>query len=73
MVLGAPELILIVTCFLCLILLWVVPYWFIFRKAGYPPALSLLMMIPLVNIAMVFYLALADWPILKQLRKEDAQ
>jgi hypothetical protein len=47
-------------------LLVVVPYWFIFRKAGFHPALSLLMIIPLVGVIMRFYLAFADWPSLKR-------
>ena len=40
----------------------------IFAKAGYGWALGLLMLIPIVNIIMAFYLAFADWPIHKELR-----
>ena len=40
----------------------------IFAKAGYGWALGLLMLIPIVNIIMAFYLAFADWPIRKELR-----
>jgi uncharacterized membrane protein YhaH (DUF805 family) len=40
----------------------------IFLKAGYSWALGLLMLIPIVNIIMAFYLAFADWPIHKELR-----
>ena len=40
----------------------------IFSKAGYSWALGLLMLIPIVNIIMAFYLAFADWPVHKELR-----
>jgi hypothetical protein len=66
-----PEIVLIV---LIIIVgggvLIVLPYWSIFRKAGFDPFLSLFMLIPLVNIAMLFYLAFSEWPILKQQQKQ---
>jgi uncharacterized membrane protein YhaH (DUF805 family) len=40
----------------------------IFSNAGYSWALGLLMLIPVVNIIMAFYLAFADWPVNKELR-----
>lgn len=40
----------------------VFPFWRIFRRAGFAGALSLLMFIPVVNIAMLFFLAFARWP-----------
>jgi len=51
---------------LMLILVGIVPYWKIFEKAGFAPALSLLMLVPLVNVVMLFFLAFADWPALKK-------
>jgi hypothetical protein len=38
------------------------PYWQIFKKAGFSPWLSLLMVIPLVNLCALYYLAFARWP-----------
>jgi len=35
----------------------VVPFWQIFRKCGFPPPLSLLMIIPLVNLGLLFVIA----------------
>jgi hypothetical protein len=70
MSLGLPEIMLIATYLVGSFLLWVIPYWFIFRKAGFAPTLSLLMWIPLVNVVMVFYLAFSEWPILKQQKQE---
>jgi type VI protein secretion system component VasK len=65
--LGVSELLLILAFgifFLLILFVW--PYWRIFKKAGFSPALSLLMLVPLANIVMVFFLAFADWPALKQ-------
>ena len=42
------------------------PYSRIFRKAGFSPWLGLLMLVPIVNIVMIFFLAFADWPALKR-------
>ena len=41
----------------------------IFSKAGYSWALGLLMLIPIADIIMVFYLAFADWPVQKEVRQ----
>jgi hypothetical protein len=54
-----------ILAFLCVPLL-IVPFWKIFKKAGFEPALSLLMLVPWVNIAMLFWLAFANWPALKK-------
>ncbi len=35
----------------------------IFRKAGYPPALGFLMIVPFVNLVMLLILAFIDWPL----------
>lgn len=40
----------------------VVPFWFIFSKAGYSKWLSLLMVVPLVNVLLLYFLAFAQWP-----------
>jgi hypothetical protein len=45
----------------------------IFSKAGYCWALGLLMLVPIANIIMAFYLAFADWPVLKELRQLKQQ
>ena len=39
----------------------VVPYWQILKKAGFPPALSVLIMVPLVNLILLYYVAFSDW------------
>jgi hypothetical protein len=38
------------------------PYWQIFKKAGFSPWLSLLIVIPLVNLCALYYLAFTRWP-----------
>jgi len=45
----------------------------IFSKAGYSWAIGLLMLVPIANIIMAFFLAFADWPICKEVRKLKQQ
>jgi len=59
---GPLELIIIVL----MALVVVVPFWRIFSKAGFSGALSLLMFVPILNVIMIFFLAFAEWPALKQ-------
>ena len=47
---------------IAIILVAVVPFWQIFKKAGFSPWLSLLMPIPIVGLVALFYLAFAKWP-----------
>ena len=41
----------------------------IFSKTGFCWALGLLMFVPIANIIMLFVLAFADWPVLRELRQ----
>lgn len=38
-----------------------VPYWRIFSKAGFSGWLSILMIVPLVNLVVLYYVAFTDW------------
>ena len=42
-------------------ILVIIPYWFIFKKAGFSPFLALLMLVPLINFIMLYFLAFARW------------
>jgi len=39
----------------------VIPYWMIFKKAGFAPALSLLTVIPGVQLIVLYVIAFSDW------------
>jgi hypothetical protein len=41
---------------------FIVPAWKIVAKAGYPGALSLLLIVPLLNIVLVWLFAFSNWP-----------
>jgi hypothetical protein len=43
-----------------------VPLWRIVKRTGLPPALSLLGLIPFVNIIFIWVFAFTDWPAVKQ-------
>jgi amino acid transporter len=44
-------------------------YWRIVSKAGYNGALSLLALVPIVNIVMLCIFAFSEWPIQKELNQ----
>jgi len=46
-------------------LLTIIPFWKICTKAGFPGPLSLLMLVPIANIVLPFYIAFAQWPVLR--------
>lgn len=47
---------------LVLAALIIVPFSFIFKKAGHPQWFGLLMAVPVVNLVMLYVLAFSDWP-----------
>ena len=53
------NLIIIVIC----LVIYLVPLWRIVGKAGFNGALSLLSLIPLVNIVMFWVFAFVKWPV----------
>ena len=63
--LGVAELALIIIAIGSTIIT-VIPFWKIFSKAGFLPGLSLLMMVPVINIILLYYVAFAKWPALKK-------
>ncbi|MBN1459125.1 MAG: hypothetical protein JXA57_06285 [Armatimonadetes bacterium] len=48
--------------YLVVVVIVVIPFWKIFQKAGFPPAFSLLMLIPVVNLVAIYFVAFASWP-----------
>ena len=50
-------------------MLVVVPFWKICTKAGFPGALSLTQLVPILNFLVLFYLAFAEWPVHRQLNE----
>ncbi len=63
---GLAEIPVIVGACLVAIVFVVVPYWRIFKRAGFAAALSLLMLIPFVNVALLYWFAFAEWPSLRR-------
>ncbi len=47
---------------LIMAVLLIPPFWFIFSKAGFSKWLSLLIVVPMVNIVILFFLAFSTWP-----------
>jgi hypothetical protein len=58
-----------------MVFFFIVPFWKILAKAGFSRWLSVLMIVPLVNVVVLFYVAFARWPVrreLEALRKKSA-
>jgi hypothetical protein len=60
---DAVTIIRIVAGLLVLVLIPVtlIPYWVIFKKAGFSAWLSLLMIIPVVNLIVLYVIAFSEW------------
>lgn len=46
----------------------VVPFWKIFSRAGFSGWLSLLMLVPLINLVVLYVIAFANWPASREAR-----
>ena len=42
----------------------ILPFWFICKKAGFSPWLSLLNIVPLGNLILIYVLAFSDWKVM---------
>ena len=63
---GIMEYIVIFVIVIIGALFTVIPFWKICTKAGFHGALSLLMLVPVANVILLFYIAFANWPALKK-------
>jgi hypothetical protein len=43
-------------------LIIVLPFWKIFGKAGFPSWLAILMIVPVLNIVLIYFVAFSRWP-----------
>lgn len=43
------------------LVIFIVPFWFICKKAGFSPWLSLLNIVPLGSLVLLYILAFAEW------------
>lgn len=64
--LGTPELIIILVLGAILAVVLMLPFWFICKKAGLSPWLSLITLVPFGAIVLPFVLAFIEWPSLKR-------
>ena len=72
---GALLAALLIPLIICLVvfLFMMVCYWKIAAKAGYSGALSLLLLIPIVNIIVFIVFAFSKWPVLQELEQRRMQ
>ena len=43
------------------------PFWRIAKKMGYPGVVGLIALVPGVNLLLVYFIALSEWPVLRDL------
>jgi len=72
-VFGAIFTIIMIFFVLIIAIIQIVAFCKIFSKAGFSWVLGLLMLVPIANIIMFFFLAFADWPIQRELRSYKQQ
>jgi heme/copper-type cytochrome/quinol oxidase subunit 2 len=66
-ILAASGFVLIVS--LAAVIFAIIIYWRIASKAGYNGAMSLLLLIPIVNLIILIMFAFSEWPIQKELNQ----
>jgi len=54
---------------IAIFILSIVMYWKIATKAGYNGALSLLLLVPIVNFLMLILFAFSEWPVEQEVRR----
>lgn len=59
--LGIPELLFV----LSILLLFLLPFWRIAKKAGYPGWYGLAAYVPILNVMVLWWFAFARWPNLR--------
>jgi len=62
----------VIRWFAILALLQVVAFWKILGRMGFPPWLAIMASIPVVNLVMLYYVALTSWPNERLLPPPDA-
>ena len=67
---GPFELLVIFTMIAITAVTTVLPLWIICTKAGFPGWYSLAILIPLFGLLLLFFLAFAEWPALKEQRND---
>jgi heme/copper-type cytochrome/quinol oxidase subunit 4 len=48
--------------FILVIIVAVIPFWKICERVGHSPWLSLLTLVPIINIIFIYYVAFGEWP-----------
>lgn len=59
---GAGNSVITLLVVLILIAVQIIPFWKIFPRAGWSSWLSLLMIVPVVNLVVLYILAFKAWP-----------
>ena len=50
----------------------VIPAWRICQRTGYPGWMGILILIPIVNLVLLYFIAFADWPAVEAGNHDDS-
>lgn len=50
------------TTWLVFAVIAVIPFWRICKRVGHSPWLSLLILLPLINVIFIYFVAFSEWP-----------
>lgn len=68
---GLFEMLIIGSLALGLLVVALIPFWMICSKAGFPGWISLAVLFPVLNIVLLFFLAFAEWPALRNVTHQE--
>ena len=57
------RLLLTVILYLAVVIVAIIPWWRIAKKAGYPGVWSLVLFVPVINVICIYWFAFAEWPL----------
>ena len=49
----------------------VLPFWKVFARIGFPGWMGLAMVVPVLNLIVLYYVAFAKWPLSERDRQHD--
>ncbi len=69
MLLGGPTGAIVLALYAITCVVLAISFWKFLSEAGLTPAVALLMLVPVVNLGVALWAALAEWPALKEVAR----
>lgn len=56
---------------LIVVIALVIPTWRICQRTGYPGWIGILILVPMVNLILLYFIAFSDWPTVKKRARNE--